>query len=231
MSNEFTKYLKSKGTERWVTVHDMPEHNRVAERLNQTLVKWVCAIMHACGLLKSLWGEAVMHATWVKNRTSTCRLRKKTPYKTLYKKKPSLENLPVWGCHVQVHDMSSSKLDMRVRDRHWVGFDPESDGHWIYFPDCRTVSVEHSIAFKQHDVSVPPQTMESALIKGEQAPHVESVEPSMKAIETTVNQNTEGLNTQGIDQHATPECQNTSNTPVDHLGHSFESLDPQPMLC
>ena len=68
--------------------------------------------------------------------------------------------------------------------------------------------------------------MASMLIKGEQAPHVKSVEPSVKAIETTVNQNAEGLNMQGIDQHATPACQNMSNTPVDHLGHSFESPDP-----
>ena len=156
MSNEFTKYLKSKGTERRVTVHDTPEHNGVAERLNRTLVERVRAIMHASGLPKSLWGEAVMHATWVKNRTSTRRLGKKTPYEMLYKKKPSLENLPVWGCRVRVHDTSGLKLDMRARDGNWVGFDPESDGHRIYFPDCGTVGVKCSIAFKQHDVSVPP---------------------------------------------------------------------------
>ena len=71
LSAEFTKYLKSKGTECQVTMHDTPEHNGVAERLNQTLVKWVHAMMHASGMPKSLWGEAVMHATWVKNRTST----------------------------------------------------------------------------------------------------------------------------------------------------------------
>ena len=107
LSTKFTKYLKSKGTERRVTVHDTPEHNSVAERLNWTLVERVRAMMHASGMPKSLWGEAVMHATWVKNHTSTRRLSKKTPYEMLYQKQPNLKNVPVWGCRVKVHDTSA----------------------------------------------------------------------------------------------------------------------------
>ena len=40
--------------ERRVTVHDTPEHNGVAERLNWTLVEQVHAMMHASGMPKSL---------------------------------------------------------------------------------------------------------------------------------------------------------------------------------
>ena len=54
LSAEFTKYLKSKGTEHRVTVHDTPEHNGVTERLNRTLVERVCALIHASRLPKSL---------------------------------------------------------------------------------------------------------------------------------------------------------------------------------
>ena len=89
-----------------------------------------------------------MHATWVKNHTSMCCLRKKTPYEMLYSKKPNLEKVPVWGCRVKVHDMSGTKLNMRACDGHWVGFDPESDGHHIYFSDCGTIGVKQSIAFE-----------------------------------------------------------------------------------
>ena len=118
LSAEFTKYLKSKGTEHRVTMHDTPEPNGVAERLNRMLVERVRALIHASRLPKSLWGEAVMHAMWVKNHTSTCSLRKKTPYKMLYSKKPNLEKVPIWGCKVKVHDTSGTKLDMRARDGH-----------------------------------------------------------------------------------------------------------------
>ena len=185
LSAEFTNYLKSKGTERRVTVHDTPKHNGVAERLNRTLVEHVHAMTHASRLPKSLWGKVVMHATWVKNCTSTCHLGKKTPYEMLYSKKPNLEKVPIWGCRVKAHDTSGTKLDMHVHDGHWVGFDPKSDGHHIYFPDCSTIGVEWSIAFKQREVPVPPHAMASALIEGEQTPRVESIESSHSNIRTS----------------------------------------------
>ena len=216
LSAEFTKYLKSKGTERRVTVHNTPEHNGVAERLNQTLVERVRAMMHASGMPKSLWGEAVMHVTWVKNRTSTRRLGKKTPYEMLYQKKPNLENVPVWGCQVKVHDTLGMKLDMQAHDGQWVGFDPESDGHRIYFPDCGNIGVERSIAFEQCDASAPPRTTASMPIEGEQVPCVEPI-PEVPECEE-------------VDQHTEPTPRTTANTPVDHLGSNFESPDPQPQL-
>ena len=106
-------------------------------------------MIHASGMPKSLWGEAIMHATWVKNRTSMWHLGKKTPYEMLYQKQPNLENVPVWGCQVKVHNTSGTKLDMHARDGHWVSFDPESDGHRIYFPDHSIIGMERSIAFEQ----------------------------------------------------------------------------------
>ena len=66
----------------------------------------------------------------------------------------------------------------------------------------------------------------SVLIEGEQAPNIESIESSAKAVKMAVNQNAEGPDMPGIDQRTTPACHNTSNVPVDHLGHSFESPDP-----
>ena len=70
-----------------MTVHDTPKHNGVAEQLNRTLAEHVRAMLHASSLLKSLWGKAMMHATWLKNRSSTHRLGNKTPYKVRYNKK------------------------------------------------------------------------------------------------------------------------------------------------
>ena len=41
LSDEFTNYLKSKGTERRLTIHDTPQHNGVAESLNGRLLERV----------------------------------------------------------------------------------------------------------------------------------------------------------------------------------------------
>ena len=71
LSEEFIKHLDEQGTKRKLTVHDTPEQNGVSERLNGILLEKVRAMLHASGLPKFLWAEAVRHAVWLKNRTST----------------------------------------------------------------------------------------------------------------------------------------------------------------
>jgi transposase InsO family protein len=70
-SKAFDAHLAKKGTEWSFTVHNTPEHNGVPERLNRTLLEHVCTILHTSGLPKFLWGEAIVHAIYLKNRTST----------------------------------------------------------------------------------------------------------------------------------------------------------------
>jgi hypothetical protein len=50
-------------------------------------------MLHASGLPKNLWGEAVMHAVYLKNCTSTRTLKNKTPFEMLTGKKPNIANL------------------------------------------------------------------------------------------------------------------------------------------
>ena len=192
-----------------MTVHDTPEHNGVAERLNRTLVEQVRAMIHASGMPKSLWGEAIMHTTWVKNRTSTRRLGKKTPYEMLYQRKPNLENIPVWGCRVKVHDTSGMKLDMRARD-----------GHRIYFPDRGIIGVERSVAFEQRERAVPVMPLTASMQGEQRAVGVES-----SRVESPPRTD---------DQHALPpettdNAPASSNANTDHLGPNFETPDPQPL--
>ena len=61
LGKDFIFWLKSKGTAQKLTVHDTPQHNGVAERCNRTIVKRICALLHASGLPRFLWGEAARH--------------------------------------------------------------------------------------------------------------------------------------------------------------------------
>src|ERR1700722_10683107 len=81
-------------------------------------------------LPKFLWGEAVKHAIWLKNRTATRALpNSKTPYEMLYGKKPNLAGLREWGMKVWVHDDSGTKLDGRSRIGRWIGFEEGRNAH------------------------------------------------------------------------------------------------------
>ena len=113
LSNDFSNHLADMGTVRNLTIHDTPEHNGVAERLNHTLLEKVQAMLHSSGLLKFLWGEAINHAVYLKNQTGTKALEGKTPYEVFYSVKPNLKGLPEFGAQVWVHNLNGTKLDGR----------------------------------------------------------------------------------------------------------------------
>jgi len=96
-SNQFTAFLRQQGTECHLTTADTPQHNRVAKSLNRQLMERARAILHQADLPKTLWAEAVLHAVWLKNHTSTKALGTVTPYEKLYKEKPNLGNVLEWG--------------------------------------------------------------------------------------------------------------------------------------
>lgn len=114
----------------------------------------VRALLIASGLPKFLWREAVMHAVWLKNCTLTKALGGKTPYKALTGFIPGLAGLPVWGAQVWVHDTSTGKLGERAKAACWVGFNSQSKGHRVWWPDTRHVTVEQNLCFTSTPATV-----------------------------------------------------------------------------
>ena len=111
-------------------------------------------MLHSSGLPKFLWGEAINHAVYLKNRTGTKALEGKTPYEVFYNVKPNLKGLLEFGALVWVHNPNGTKLDGRSFVRRWVGFDKDSSRHCMYSPDSHTVSIEHSVKFDPSNVNV-----------------------------------------------------------------------------
>ena len=54
-------------------------------------------MLHHTQLPKNLWGEAIIFAVWLKNRTLTQALGNMTPFERLYGSKPDLGGVPEWG--------------------------------------------------------------------------------------------------------------------------------------
>ena len=85
LSNKFNDYLAANGTKWLLTTHDTSEYNGISQRLNRVLLERTRAFLHSSGLPKFLWGEAVKHAIWLKNRMPTCALPiSKTPFNALW---------------------------------------------------------------------------------------------------------------------------------------------------
>jgi hypothetical protein len=100
-------------------------------------------MMIASQLPDPLWGEALMHAIWLKNHTWTHALpARKPPYSMLNDKPAILENLPIWGQVIWVHNLTGNKLGAWARESQWVGYDANSNGQRIYWPEKKSVTVE-----------------------------------------------------------------------------------------
>ena len=152
LGKEFIMHLKAAGTEQKLTVHDTPQHNGVAEHLNRTLLEKVRAMLHDSGLPRSLWGEAVRHAIWLKNRTPTKALDGGTPLEAATGKKPDLTNVRAWGSRILVRVEGGSKLEGRAVEGRWVGIDEAStNGCRVYWPDRRTVTVKRNVYWDTSD--------------------------------------------------------------------------------
>src|SRR5215472_10099832 len=109
------------------------------------ILERMCALLHASGLPKFLWSEAVNHVTWLKNRTVMKALPPgKMPFEMLYKTKPVLLSVRKWGCKLWVHDNSGTKLDGQAKPACWVGYDEESKAHQVYWPEQRAVTAERN---------------------------------------------------------------------------------------
>ena len=105
------------------------------------------ALLHMATLPHNMWGEALRHSTWLKNRKSTRALRGKTPWQALYGARPDLAGLKRFGEKVWVHDPDESKLEPHAHEGPWIGFDVESRGDRVYCPGNKTVSIEHNLYF------------------------------------------------------------------------------------
>ena len=180
-SKEFTTHLENAGTIRHLTVHDSPASNSASERGNRTHMDATRAILFASGLPKFLWAEAKQHIVWLRNRVPTRTLTyNKTPYELATGKKPNLSDLHDWGCTAWAKRTKMDKLTSRVEEGRFVGYDAESKGYRIYWPDKKVISVERDVYFNKDEILVP----ETVQIDGETST---DTLPSSKVTRTPTN--------------------------------------------
>ncbi|KAF5347853.1 hypothetical protein D9758_013838 [Tetrapyrgos nigripes] len=149
LGGEFTKYLEGKGTERKLTVHDIPEQNSVAERSHCTLLNTVRAMLISSGLPKWLWGMAMLYATYIWNCTPHKAIDMKTPFEKRFGTIPDISDLHPFGSIVYVkRTPKPNKLG------HWLGPEKESQGYYIYWPKKKSITVERNIQFTNQPIQL-----------------------------------------------------------------------------
>ena len=153
LSNDLTWHQNMGGMKHELTVHDSPQQNSVAECGMRTHTERVQALLLASGLLQFLWEEAMKHATWLQNRTPAHAINGKTPYKMQHKKKLHLAGIQEFRVAAYVKDLKAGKLDACTKVGQFVGYDSESKGYWIYWPQKQSITVKHNVIFNESEVT------------------------------------------------------------------------------
>jgi hypothetical protein len=97
ISKIFEDFLLREGIIHQRSPADTKEPNGFPERINQTLLIRVRAMLIDSRAPKYLWGEALLAATDIYNKTPHSSLKYKTPFEMKYKIKPNIDNIRIWG--------------------------------------------------------------------------------------------------------------------------------------
>jgi hypothetical protein len=99
------------------------QQNGVVERLDQTMVATVRALLKQHGMPAVYWGKVVMTVVHLLNRSPTKALDGKTPYEAWHKRKPAVSYLRVFGCLAFVKELNHvGKLDDRSSLGVFIGY-------------------------------------------------------------------------------------------------------------
>lgn len=150
-SLEFNSFCDINGIKRHLTAPYSPQQNGIVERRNRTLMDMTRSIMKAMHVPNYLWGEAVKHSTNPINRVYTRVLGDTTPYEKLYKRKPNLENVRIFGClvYAKVEPVNMKKLDRRSRPLVHLGSEPGTKAYRLFNPTTQKIIVSRDVIFNE----------------------------------------------------------------------------------
>ncbi|KAL2471172.1 Integrase catalytic domain-containing protein [Abeliophyllum distichum] len=124
-----------------------PQQNRVAERMNRTLLYKVRCMMISSGLPRSFWGEAVMIACHIVNLTPSAALNDKTTFEMWNNMPADYSSLRTFGCSAYSH-----QSEERPNPHSEIEVESDNNQTQTDLEESDETSPEFSI---EHDFPVP----------------------------------------------------------------------------
>lgn len=141
-------WLEQKGIELATSAPYSPQQNGVSERMNRTLLDLARAMRFEKKLPETLWGEAVLHAAWIRNRCPTTALDGNTPIRALTGIRPDLSNIREFGETVYVlEEIPRAKTEPRARKVIFTGFEDSSKAIRYYDENTKNIRISRNYKF------------------------------------------------------------------------------------
>jgi hypothetical protein len=166
-----------------IEIHHPPARtaqlNGIAERSVRTLKDGTRTLLIQSGLPMSFWTEAMKHFVYVWNRTHIGKATGSTPYKSFYKRAPSIKHLHVFGCNTYCHvpkEQRSTTFSPRMQPGIYLGHDDVQNCAIVYLleskkiirsrdVDCRQTTFTHASAVFHGDESTLQQMINNGFVE------------------------------------------------------------------
>ena len=150
--NEFKSYLLEHGIQNQLIIPYTFQQNRVAERMNRTLVESMRSLLHTAKLDKKFMTEALSTAVYIRNRVSSRELSKNTKRNHLWiGKSPNLSCFRVFGCKCwfAIPKPKVKKLDSRSKEGFFMGYSTQSKGYKIWDLEFSKLVISRGVTFDE----------------------------------------------------------------------------------
>ena len=126
-----------------------PQQNGLAERTNRTVLGLVRSMLHSSSLPSRLWGECSSFAVHILNTVTINKATGKSPFETIYNRKPQLNNLHPFGskCFLYNSNPTRQKLDVRGIPVYLVGIESLIDRYRVFDPQTNSIKRSKNVKF------------------------------------------------------------------------------------
>ena len=148
---KFTSFFKEKGIVPYHSCPETPEQNSVVERKHQHILNVARAFMFQSQLPLAYWGECVLTAVFVINRTLSPLLGNKTPHEILAGKKPSYDQIRTFEClcYGSTSPKQRHKFQPRSRACLFLGYPSGYKGYKLLDLETHQISISRNVFFHE----------------------------------------------------------------------------------
>jgi hypothetical protein len=149
--SKLLKFFAGEGIEKRSTLPSTPQHNGIAERANRTLFEAARTMLSHARLPQEFWGDAVLHAIYIRNRCLTTADKVKTPYELFYGTKPDISHIRVFGCDAYMHvkDNDRAKMESKSSKCILLGYSEYYQGYKLYSLQHKKVRFSRDVNFNE----------------------------------------------------------------------------------
>ena len=134
---------------RHFTIRDTPQQNRVAKRMNQTILEKVRCMLSNAGLNKEFWVEAVVYACHLINCLPSTVIEGRTPMEMwVGKSATDYDSLHIFSSTAYYH-VKESKLDPRAKKSLFMGVTGGVKGYTLWCPVTKKIIFSGDITFDE----------------------------------------------------------------------------------